>query len=233
MPICFDDIISLGSDCEVALQLRRLGLLHTPSVFDWLITPWDAMLRVIQDEGTHLCNNIYSGYNGTGAVCSGYELVYWHEFPRDEAGQVMVTQAAANTAQKKLRHKIDRMQAVLKSGKTVLFVRGGMATDAPRDKYGLGLSFPTSRLNDFPALISRLFPELKFSLLFLEYVGRDRLEGDCVLDPRIMHYRMECPKNSNQPICPKPDPAAWELLFSRVNYDHKPNEHASDNETLF
>ena len=208
----FDDILSLGSDCEVSLQLRRLGVAHTPSVFDWLITPWEAMIRVLHDGGTHLCTRIDRGYDGAGAVCGTYGLVYWHEFARDDASQVVLTDAGVQAAQAKLRHKIGRMRTVLESDRTVLFVRAGIATDAPHDRYQLGQPFPASRLNDFTTVMSGLFPALRFSLLFVEYEGRDRLEGDSLLDPRIVHYRMPCPPAR------KPQDAEWDALMARIDY---------------
>ncbi len=223
----FDDILSLGSDCEVSLQLRRMGIPHTPSVFDWLITPWEAMIRVLHDGGTHLCTSIEPGYAGAGAVCSTYGLVYWHEFARDEARQVILTEATAKAARNKLRHKVGRMRTVLDGDKTVLFVRAGIATDAPRDRYHLGQAFPASRLNDLTALVSRLFPALKFSLLFVEYAGRDILDVDGVLDPRIVHYRMPCQQQL------KPHDAEWDALMARIDYGYVPSVNSERTETLY
>ena len=229
----FDDILSLGSDCEVSLQLRRLGIAHTPSVFDWLVTPWDAMLRVLHDGGTHLCTRIDRGYDGAGAVCGTYGLVYWHEFARDGASQVLLTEASTKAAQDKLRHKIARMRTVLNADKTVLFIRGGIATDAPNDRYQFGQAFPASRLNDFTILVSRLFPALKFSLLFIEYAGRDLLEGGCTLDPRIVHYRMPCPPSAGAMLRPKPQDAEWDALLARIGYDYVTDGPGENVEVLF
>ena len=233
MTVRFDDILSLGSDCEVSLQLRRMQIAHTPSVFDWLITPWDALIRVLHDGGTHLCNRIYPGYNGAGAVCGTYELVYWHEFARDGSGKVCVTRQAAQSVQDKLRHKIDRMRRVMESDKTVLFVRAGIATDAPGDRYGFGQAFPAHRLNDFTALVSRLFPGLRFSLLFIEYAGRDRLVGHAPLDPRIVHHQMTCPRDPATGRHAKPDDAEWDGLFARIGYDYRPAVEITASELLF
>ncbi len=223
----FNDLLSLGSDCEVSLQLRRLGVAHTPSVFDWLVTPWQAMIRVLHDGGTHLCTRIERGYDGAGAVCSTYGLVYWHEFARDDARQVVLTEATVKAAQDKLRHKIGRMRTVLESEKTVLFVRAGIATDSPSDRYHLGQTFPAGQLNDFTALVSRLFPALKFSLLVVEYEGRDQLQGDGALDPRIVRYSMPCQGKL------KPHDAEWDTLMSRIDYGYEPGSGGELAETLY
>ena len=49
--LLFDHIVSLGANCEVSLQLRRTGRFATGSVFDWLVTPFDGLLAILQDDG--------------------------------------------------------------------------------------------------------------------------------------------------------------------------------------
>jgi hypothetical protein len=102
----FDHIISLGSDCDVSLHLRRTGRLQTPSIFDWLVTPWDAMMGVLCDHGERLATAIHTVNGGNAAACGAYGVMYWHEFKRNEHWQVEITPQAISQTRQKLLHKM-------------------------------------------------------------------------------------------------------------------------------
>ena len=45
----YDNYVSLGSNCEAAFQLRRLRGRDVALVFNWLVTPIDALVSVRPD----------------------------------------------------------------------------------------------------------------------------------------------------------------------------------------
>jgi hypothetical protein len=217
-PIPFHHIASLGSDCDAASQLRRAGWLHTPSVFDWLITPWDAMLAVLQDNGARLGQQIYQTKDGRGAACAAYGLLYWHEFPRHENGKVDITPEATARARSKLTHKMARLHQTLSGQGNVLLIRSGIKTDAPNDRFATGQPFPCAELDRCAALIGRLHPNLRFTLLNIEYPGHDQTEGPPPRDPRVIRYRMPLPDLGAPRDLSRASNFEWDKLFRQIPY---------------
>jgi hypothetical protein len=211
----FAHIISLGADCDVALQLRRVGWLKTPSVFDWLVTPWDSMMAVLEDGGARLARKTYPCHDGRGAACADYHLMYWHEFPRDAQFLVQVTESQTEQARLKLTHKMARMQAACEEAKPVLFIRSGIVTDAPSDRFAAGAVFPSDELDRCVTLIDRLHPGLRFILLCIDYVGQDRIEEAAPYDPRIVRYRMDVAATRGTSKAADRD---WDALFAKIVY---------------
>src|SRR3954467_10542477 len=72
----FRRILSLGSACEPAWHLRRTGRYHSKSPFDWLVTPWDSMVRVLADDGAALGSRFSTALNGTSVRCGAYDVLY-------------------------------------------------------------------------------------------------------------------------------------------------------------
>lgn len=218
MTAVFDHILSLGSDCDVALQLRRTGWLQTPSVFDWLVTPWDAMMNVLEDNGKRLAQQFYLSHDGRGAACEFYNLVYWHEFTRNQHHLVEINDTAAKQTRSKLLHKMARMRAACETDGYVLFIRAGIVTDAPIDRFANGKVFLSSELDRCTKLISTLYPKLRFSLLCIDYAGRDNVDATPPSDTRIIRYNMEMASSGSPAGLSKSTDAAWDKLFMQFNH---------------
>jgi hypothetical protein len=226
-PTPFNHIISLGSECDTALQLRRVGWLRTPSVFDWLITPWDALLAILQDNGARLAQQIYQTTDATAAACAAYGLLYWHEFPRHQ-GKVQITPEATATARGKLAHKMARLHATLSGSDTILLIRSGIKTDAPNDRFAAGQPFPCAELDRCATLIGALYPNLRFTLLNIEYPGHDQTEGPPPRDPRVVRYRMPLPALGTPRDLSRASNYEWDRLFRQIPYDPRLASAPSD-----
>lgn len=219
MVLRFDHIISLGSDCDVALQLRRRGWLHTPSVFDWLITPWDAMMLVLAEEGARLATRFTSSHGGKGVACAEYGLVYWHEFPRGNDGFPIVSPDQCKATLDKLHHKLARMRAACQPGDCVLFIRSGVITDAPGDRFAAGTPFSGVELDRCARLIETRYPSLKFSILTILYDGLDSLASPGPTDARVTLCTM---RRSGAPTAghtTKASDADWDAILSQIPYN--------------
>jgi hypothetical protein len=217
-PVTFQHIVSLGSDCDVALQLRRVGWLRTPSVFDWLITPWDALLCVLQDNGARLAEQVYPTAKGDGAICAKYGLLYWHEFPRPQPDKVEITPEATAHARSKLTHKMARLHETLSGHENVLLMRSGIKSDAPNDRFAAGKPFTCAELDRCAALVGTLYPKLRFTLLNIEYPGQDQTEGPPPRDPRVARYRMPLPDLGSPRGISRASNFEWDRLFRQIPY---------------
>ena len=69
----FSKFISLGSNCSVAMAINGTGK-HCHSVFDWLITPFDSISKIISARGQGLADKFTLIYRESLhiAVCDNY-----------------------------------------------------------------------------------------------------------------------------------------------------------------
>ena len=81
--VAFSDILSLGADCEAANGLRLVDRHRTRGLFDWLVTPLDAIAGILADDGARLGQRFIAVQDGTSARCDAYGVLYHHELPRD------------------------------------------------------------------------------------------------------------------------------------------------------
>ena len=218
MTVAFDHIVSLGSDCDTAQVLQQAGWHQTPSVFDWLITPWDSMMAVLDVGVERVSTDFYSSHGGLSAVCAQYHLIYWHEFARDRQEHPVITPEAARQAREKLLHKMARMKAACEGGGCVLFLRSGVNTDGPQDRFTAGEAFSGAELDRCARLIAGLYPALRFSILLVHYPGRDTLSGPPPTDPRVQLVPMRLVGHPQPGRTIKAPPEDWAALLARVPY---------------
>jgi len=216
--LAFEAILSLGSDCDVGLHLQKQGWKPDGSVFEWLVTPWDAMMAVLADEGARLGEKFFVCADGAGAACAEYGLVYWHEFPRNADGFIAFSATDIEACRGKMQRKMRGMLAVCETAQAVLFIRRGAATTLRWDRFATGARFGSAELNAFIALIEARFPRLLFSLLFIEIEGERLADVSEPLDSRVTHVVLpaEGPADSAGKML-APD-AAWHRLFADIPY---------------
>ncbi|WP_237481378.1 class I SAM-dependent methyltransferase [Lichenibacterium dinghuense] len=163
--VVFGPVLSLGANCEPAHHLRIQGR-HQPGLFDWLVTPLDAIEHVLADDGAKLGSAFIAVQEGRSVRCGAYDLLFHHEFPRRDGDLVMFDAAAVEACGSKLAHKWHRFIQACEGGEPVLFVRFSALTGLPwdridpaRDPLGIG------DLNRLAAALGRRFPGLVFRLL--------------------------------------------------------------------
>lgn len=185
----FEHAISLGAWCQVSYQLRRHFPNTTASCFDWLVTPWPGLMKVMANGTDELGQSIIDNRWAKAAECTKYGILLPHEFPKNSNGEVVFSFKAAQQALEKLRHKHEKMLRTMRDCTgPVLFVRyGGNALPAAAWPYlPEPEPFDVQSLNNLCDLISTMFPALRFVLLFV-YEGRTTrlLNEGTHLDQRI------------------------------------------------
>jgi hypothetical protein len=182
--VTFDHMISIGATCEPAWHFRRTGRYDAKAPFDWLVTPWDSLNAVLDDDGARLGTEMVAAKDGTSVRCSAYDVLYHHEFPRDPGGAVRFSAGLVASCRAKLLHKMQRLRDVCEMPGPVLFVRAGLATDLAWDRL-LRESLTATEVNRLVARLRTRFPTLDFRILLIEIAPERPLQIDETLSPLV------------------------------------------------
>lgn len=147
----YDEVISLGKDCQAAFQLRNYGLRKEAYPFDWLVTPIDGLGLFLGTHGAHFLDPDKLVYlNASGPYFhvwdSQFNFLIYHDF------QTPDYMSDYEEVKVKYERRIARLFKLMNSNKRVLFVRCWI-TRAEAEY-----------LDD---LISCHFPKLNYTLLVL------------------------------------------------------------------
>lgn len=190
----YDEIVSLGRDCQVAHQLRKTLGIERAHVFDWIGTPDPAILQHVQTglDGFFAADNLRRddrGYvrdprNGT---------TFLHVFPQGSDLDTTRAEAAPRFAA-----MTERWRDLMRSDRAILFVRRhGFAAD------------PLATADRLIAALSAAAPRLRFRLLYLTAPGLYRPQDD---RPGLLHRPLPDP----DPPDWRGDPLVWQALLDEA-----------------
>jgi hypothetical protein len=148
----YDQVISLGRACQPAYQLRRILGAETAHVFDWLITPDQALLTLIEsDFDQFFARERLTMGPEEWIIDRETDTRFIHEFPK---GSDFEAQYEANAG--RFAMLVERWRELLASEQRVLFVRQHGWDADPRAT--------ATRLRE---AIAQQAPSLRFALLYL------------------------------------------------------------------
>lgn len=165
----FDHIISLGSFCQTAYQLRRLFGDRGAHVFDWWVTPSRALIDLLETGFSDLLlpenMRIVAEDAGEAVMCSRYGLMHYHDFynakVKDKYNPFLV-RAGCQSILPKYEHLVRKFLSL--EGK-VLFVRVG----GGHVKYfGHNSEIDENMYDRFTSALSRLNPNLEYHVLLMD-----------------------------------------------------------------
>ena len=169
----FTAVISLGGACETAIQMERFfGGRKTSSPFDFLVTPFNALRAVLEDDGDGFGREFEPIWDGGSVKCLRYGVLYHHEFARSPAGKIQFSAAQIANCREKLLHKYATMLDVARRNRT-LFVRLGASTDAPGDPHA-GQPFTHADLADLRGALAARLGHDQFHIAFIDMRGEHR-----------------------------------------------------------
>ena len=194
VPTGYDAVIGLGAACQVAEQCRRhLGA--APGVpFDWIITPFDAIGKVLADKGAGLGQRFVSIRGGTSTQCVNYGVLYEHEFPRDPDRQVIFDAETIADCRSRMAYKMQKLIKILGSHKKILFIRAYASTGLPGDRFN-DEPLTSADLNHLAALIEGWARGFTFDLLFVHSPDRtgEKVDLSGPLSSRVQVREMPHP----------------------------------------
>jgi len=123
-------LISLGAACEVAFQLRQHSGDSTAHYFDWLITPGDGLLYILENDFPPFRREnllLRNAGDRKGAVTDTLSrVVFHHQFPRHGKTIAADFLAAYDGFAMKFEHLAARFRATVQTH-PVAFVRRNMS----------------------------------------------------------------------------------------------------------
>ncbi|SDO05835.1 Putative papain-like cysteine peptidase [Phyllobacterium sp. OV277] len=213
----FDHFISLGAWCQTAYQIEKHNFPHTKSCFDWLVTPWDGLISILETQGARFGTAATYDPISDCIKCDHYGVLYAHEFKKDSLGKPVITDEQLLNCRSKLLYKHNKMATTLEAGGSVLFVRfGGAVTPAT--------AFPHNRdfnprneadLNHLVQLLQEKYLANTVSLLYLwqEPIAPHNLDLNKI-SSSIMVMRM--PYVQTDAVTWMGNTDVWAAIFERV-----------------
>jgi len=159
-------VVSLGSDCQVAINLRLNQLRKEAYPFDWTITEnFDSVVDSIEDNFAHWLDPSHLEYKGKQIYNTYYDISFVHDFPivgkpgvspeGDQQGFGLIVSNFMQylpAAQEKFQRRITRFQTLLHSSTPVVFVRAYASPKAAKR---------------FITLMKSRYPQLPFLLVVM------------------------------------------------------------------
>jgi hypothetical protein len=207
----YDRVVSIGSNCEVTGNIRHHFKTGRAYPFDWWMTPFRALLDVLDARfsGLFEASNLSIPADRGTVVDTRFNLMYHHDFARDEDGRVIVgdVEKQLTELRKKYARRADRFINEL-DGKRVLFVRNRCGNDPAylNGDYG---DIQPDQCMEIQRALSALLPHTQFDLFATNKPGFEAFSyrGSKIFSDSIIEYG-DC---SDYMVSPK----GWAEMFER------------------
>jgi hypothetical protein len=164
----FKHHVSLGNYCETAYQIRRRTGARQAHFFDWLVTPFAALMQVLETDfaGVFLRENLHPHDNAHTVIDTANGLLFHHDFTRNDQGEVTeeTIDREYTVARAKVQFLQQRWRSVTRGEDRVLYVIVGNET--PDDILRL------------QTLMRGKYPGHDFTLLWARRPGAPGFESD-------------------------------------------------------
>jgi hypothetical protein len=207
----YDRVISIGSNCEVTWNIRHHFKTGKAYPFDWWMTPFHALLDVLDARFSGLFepSNLSVPADRGTVVDTRFNLMYHHDFARDEDGRIIVgdLEKQLTDLRKKYARRADRFVNEL-DGKKVLFVRNRCGNDPAYLNGDYGDLQPDQCMQIQRALAA-LLPRTQFDLFATNKPGFEAFayRGSEIFCDSIIEYG-DC---SDYMVSPR----GWTEMFER------------------
>ncbi len=204
--ISFDHIINLGGDCQVAYQLYIHGLRKYALPFDSLITPCDALCKMLEQrfEGFMAQDNFELKTDEQGQkyiLDKKYQTRLLHDF-KCEPDFIKDYQEIAT----KYLRRVERIVSLIVTAQYPLFIRKNISKEQAKILVSLLIKMRTSK---------------PFLLVLVD--ESDEIKSDWKL-PEIRNFYLKQP----HPYHWKGDAEAWKSLFLSLDLDISTTRASSD-----
>jgi hypothetical protein len=214
----YEQIISLGAWCQVAHQVHRRFGRTWGGVFDWLVTPYESLLQVIEDDGERLARSFSPVEDRNSVVCNEYGVLYHHEFRRRPDGRRIFDRFSLDNCQSKFTHKIATFLTCVRSGRPTLFVRYGTFCSNPQAYPYIAEPsvFTDADAHRLDELLRRKFPNLPYTLAIV--YNPEYTPASLTLTGRIVPWAMPVNIDPDDPYRWTGNDCDWDKFFSLFEY---------------
>jgi hypothetical protein len=212
-PRRYDKVISIGSNCEVAWNIRNYLNVDQAYPFDWWMTPFNSLIELLDQRftGLFVARNIHVPPDRGTVVDRHYNLMYHHDFERDADGLIVLDSIDRQLVELKKKYDFLSKRFMCKlGGKQVLFIRNRCGND-PTYLVGDYGDIQPEQCIEIHRKISMLLPNTKFDIFatnkpgfkFFRY-GNSEIFCDSIVDANDCDDYMVSPKG-------------WADMFKRNN----------------
>lgn len=126
----WDAVVSIGGTCQVAYQIKRLGLRAFSGPFDWLFSTEPDMVTEVLDkdfEGWLLRENLHEEPSQTECrriIDDKYHMIHQHIFPADRTYE-----ESYDDVKKIVDRRVGRFLSFKEGNKDILFVRTNLTSE--------------------------------------------------------------------------------------------------------
>lgn len=189
----YDEVISLGMNCQVAYQVRTNGMRRHAYPFDWVIIPFESLMTFLSEKGSEFLNqdkialiDLPPGSHHFRALDLKYGIHLVHDFK----APVFLSDYAEVKVKydRRIKRFFDTLQL---SNKRFLFVR---------------LNITREQAEFLDHFLHTHYPKLSYTLLVLN--DHPSFKGDWGL-PRIRNFYL-----AQIPNCWQGDHARWKEILS-------------------
>lgn len=179
------NILSLGAWCQATYQVRRMFGSSAPSPYDWLVTPFDALISSLEDEGRKFGQAVFVRDN-VYPTCHHYGALYHHEF-KPSSDRLVITEEALSACRSKLIHKYNRFADLMSVGGNLLVRMGGHAKPAVAWPYITDpVPLKSAEINNLTSVLDRKFGNHDYRILIVNLEGRVVVDLDEPVDDRVI-----------------------------------------------
>jgi hypothetical protein len=165
----FDVFAGLGMTCEVTWQLRRLTGRPQAHLFDWQLTPHEALVRLLRIDFADYFQrpNLVLSENRTHVLDTATGLQFHHLFTENLDGTVLERRMASDYERLRARadHLLQRWRDTARSARAALYVRRD-----PDDE------FTAEQLVELRDVFRECYPGHRFALLWARNLGTGRVD---------------------------------------------------------
>jgi hypothetical protein len=192
-PAAYDEVVSLGSRCQVAIQLEHNGIRHFAYPFDWIVTHAEGLGSFIVNQGAHFLDRDKVVYVGEYAGNPPYQFVMDTHYGFESYHDFLPPHIKGNfeEVKEKFQRRIKRFFALLNSNKKILFIR----TDVTR-----------AEAEYLDNIIHTMYPKLVYTFVALNMTDDFRTDWG---HPRIKNFYLEI-----NPAVWQGDSVRWKEILS-------------------
>lgn len=213
----YDWVISLGSACQTAYQVRKHFSQDQAFTFDWLITSFDGLLKCLDNGMRGLIHPSYLVESHIGASIENtvFGILHVHDFELSPNVRNPEWKTTIDQAHDKYDYLAERWEKVISEKSNILFIRHSghvMANWSDTQKLSI------QEANMLCSTIEKAVPGCHFNIAFVNAVLSELAQGETT-----PCQKLNPPIRKRPPLLLDPRASAFDIDYTDV--DEWPDEN--------